>query len=132
MLLDACPTSIGTISLSPPATAAALAAIRQLGKQPELPGLLRQRTRFLRQLLSENDFEATGITNVVPVLMPDGIDVKDFCDYLLKQHGIWASPVWFIAKPRIRIVVNVLHTEAQLSQLVEALVATRGTFTGHD
>ena len=29
-LLDACPTSIGTISLPPPSTAAALEAIRQL------------------------------------------------------------------------------------------------------
>ena len=129
MLLDACPTSIGTISLSPPATAAALEAIRQLRKQPELPNLLRHRTQFFRALLADHGFEAIGETNVVPILLPEHINPKDFCDYMLKHHGIWASPVWFIAKPRVRVVVNVTHSEDDLRRLVDALVSTKALFS---
>ncbi|NKB76662.1 MAG: aminotransferase class I/II-fold pyridoxal phosphate-dependent enzyme [Gammaproteobacteria bacterium] len=124
-LLDACPTSIGTISLPPVAAAAALASIRQLEKDTHLPEVLRQKTRFFRGLLQENNFEALGMTNVVPVLVDESISPKDFAAYMLKQHGVWVSPVWFIAKPRLRVVVNVLHTEDELLALVESLVKTR-------
>jgi len=132
-LLDCCPTSIGTISPAPSVTAAALAAIKQLRQHPELPDQLRQNTRFLRRLLAERQFEVLGETNVVPVILPDEIAPKAFAEYLLKHHGVWVSPVWFIAKPRIRIVANVLHTEQELTRLADVLVQARDHFlAGND
>ncbi len=128
-LLDACPTSIGTISLPPSATAAALESIRQLCQQPELTRTLRENTIFLRKLLSDHGFETVGETNVVPVLLPDGIIPKYYAQYLLETMGIWVSPVWFIAKPRIRIVVNVSHSREELYSLVQAMVKAREAFS---
>lgn len=124
-LLNVSPTSIGTISLSPPLTAAALESIRQVRKHPELVQKLQENTRYLRSRLAENDFVAIGETNVVPVILPPEINPKMFGRQLMEKHGIWVSPIWFIAKPRLRITVNALHTKQDMERLVTGMVATR-------
>ncbi len=124
-LLDVSPTSIGTISLPPPTTAAALESIRQVRKFPERVQMLQENTRYLRSRLVEHDFDAIGETNVLPVILPQEINPKQFARELMENHGIWVSPIWFIAKPRIRITVNALHTQADMDHLVGGMVATR-------
>ncbi len=124
-LLNVSPTSIGTISLSPPLTAAALESIRQVRHRPELVTKLQENTRYLRSRLTEQGFAAIGETNVVPVILPSEINPKVFGRHLLEKHGIWVSPIWFIAKPRLRITVNALHTQEEMEQLVAAMIATR-------
>jgi glycine C-acetyltransferase len=66
-----------------------------------------------------------GETNVVPVLMPPEINPKEFGRRMLEDHGIWISAIWFIAKPRMRITVNALHTEEEMDRLVAAMATTR-------
>ncbi|MBD2102156.1 aminotransferase class I/II-fold pyridoxal phosphate-dependent enzyme [Leptolyngbya sp. FACHB-261] len=127
-LLNVSPTSIGTISLAPPLTAAALESVRKLRRSPQLVQRLQENTRYLRQCLATSDFIALGETNVVPVLLPEGINPKEFARRLLEDKGIWASAIWFIAKPRIRITVNALHTREEIDQLVDGLVSTRALF----
>jgi len=124
-LLNVSPTSIGTISLPPPTTAAALESIRQVRSNPQLVQKLQYNTHYLRSRLKEAGFEAIGETNVIPVLLPPGINPKHFGRTLLADHKIWVSPIWFIAKPRLRITANALHTEAEMDQLVSAMVQTR-------
>ncbi|MEO0985125.1 MAG: aminotransferase class I/II-fold pyridoxal phosphate-dependent enzyme [Cyanobacteria bacterium J06639_14] len=124
-LMDVCPTSIGTISLAPPLTAAALASIRQLRSEPQRVQTLQTNARYLRQGLLEAGFEAIGETNVIPVLLPPELNPKEFGRYMIETFGIWISPIWFVAKPRLRIVANALHTEEEMDRLVEAMVATR-------
>ncbi|MBO3463344.1 aminotransferase class I/II-fold pyridoxal phosphate-dependent enzyme [Aetokthonos hydrillicola Thurmond2011] len=124
-LLNVSPTSIGTISLPPPMTAAALESIRQVRKAPELVQKLQENTRYLRSRLAEHDFVAIGETNVIPVILPSELNPKLFARELLQTHGIWVSPIWFIAKPRVRITVNALHTQADMDRLVSTMVATR-------
>jgi glycine C-acetyltransferase len=124
-LLNVSPTSIGTISLPPPTTAAALESIRQVVKTPELVQRLQENTQYLRSRLEENDFMAIGETNVVPVLLPPELNPKIFARKLMNDHGLWVSPIWFIAKPRIRITVNSLHTREEMDRLVAGMVATR-------
>jgi glycine C-acetyltransferase len=124
-LLNVSPTSIGTISLSPPLTAAALESIRQVRQFPERVRILQENTRYLRSRLADHDFAPIGETNVVPVILPPEINPKVFGRHMLEHHGIWASPIWFIAKPRLRITVNALHTQEEMDQLVAAMVATR-------
>jgi glycine C-acetyltransferase len=124
-LLNVSPTSIGTISLSPPLAAAALESIRQVRKSPELVTNLQENTRYLRSLLMDNDFAAIGETNVIPVILPTETNPKLFARELIERHGIWVSPIWFIAKPRLRITVNALHTREEMERLVTAMVATR-------
>ena len=129
-LLDVSPTSIGTISLPPPVTAAALESIRQVRSHPERVSKLQANTRYLRSKLIAAGFEAIGETNVVPVLLPPDLDPKSFARALMEEHGIWVSAIWFIAKPRLRITANALHTQAEMDELVEAMVAVRQKLGG--
>ncbi len=124
-LLDTSPTSIGTISLPPPTTAAALESIRIVGRNPQLVQKLQGNSRYLRAILIEHEFTPIGETNVIPVMLPTEINPKYFASHLLEHHGIWISPIWFIAKPRLRIVANALHTQEEMDRLVRAMVATR-------
>jgi len=124
-LLDVCPTSIGTISLPPPTTAAALEAIRQVRQDPQLVQTLQANARYLRSRLIEHEFEALGETNVIPIILPEEINPKLFSRRLIEENGIWVSPIWFIAKPRIRVVANALHTKEEMDRLVAAMVAAR-------
>lgn len=124
-LLNVSPTSIGTISLPPPTTAAALESIRQVRKYPEIVQKLQENTRYLRSRLTEHDFAAIGETNVVPVILPPEINPKVFSRLLMQDYGLWVSPIWFIAKPRIRITVNALHTREEMDLLVAGMVAAR-------
>ena len=124
-LLNVSPTSIGTISLPAPTTAAALESIRQVRQAPELVRRLHENTRYLRSHLEAHGFEAIGETNVVPVILPPDVDPKVFGRKLMTDYGIWASPIWFIAKPRMRITVNALHTQEEMDRLITAMVGTR-------
>ncbi len=124
-LLNVSPTSIGTISLSPPLAAAALESIRQVRQRPEMVRNLQENTSYLRSRLLESDFLAIGETNVIPVLLPPEINPKIFARLIMQNYGIWVSPIWFIAKPRMRITVNALHTKEEIDHLVGGLVATR-------
>jgi glycine C-acetyltransferase len=124
-LLNVSPTSIGTISLPAPTTAAALESIRQVRQTPELVKRLQDNTRYLRSRLIENEFDAIGETNVVPVILPTEINPKVFARILMHDHGLWVSPIWFIAKPRMRITVNAIHTREEMDHLVEGMVAAR-------
>ncbi len=123
-LLDVSPTSIGTISLPPPTTAAALESIRIVRKEPDRVKALQENTRYLRSCLEAHDFAALGETNVVPVLLPPELNPKVYARELL-DCGIWVSPIWFIAKPRIRITVNALHTKEEMDRLVTSMVKMR-------
>ena len=58
-------------------------------------------------------------------MLPTEMNPKYFAHHLLENHGIWISPIWFIAKPRLRIVANALHTQREMDRLVTAMVATR-------
>jgi glycine C-acetyltransferase len=124
-LLNVSPTSIGTCSLAPPLTAAALQSIRVVKQHPELIQRLQASTHYMRSQLAVHGFESLGETNVVPILLPNELNPKEFAQLLLAEHGIWASAIWFIAKPRIRTTVNVLHTREQMDTLVQAMVAVR-------
>lgn len=123
-LLNVSPTSIGTCSLAPPLTAAALQSIRIVQEQPELVQRLQENTKYLRTRLAEEGFEAIGETNVVPILLPPELNPKHFAEELM-ECGIWASAIWFIAKPRIRTTVTAQHTREEMDALVKAMVTVR-------
>lgn len=124
-LLNVSPTSIGTISLPPPTTAAALESIRQVRKNPDLVRQLQDNSHYLRTRLLENGFHAIGETNVIPVVLPSEINPKVFSRKMMDDFGLWVSPIWFIAKPRIRITANARHTREEMDRLINGMVAVR-------
>jgi len=126
-LLNVSPTSIGTCSLAPPLTAAALQSIRIVRDQPERVTRLQENTKYLRSRLKAHDFMAIGETNVVPVMLPPEINPKIYARELM-DYGVWVSPIWFIAKPRVRITVNALHTREEMDRLVTSMAKARELF----
>ncbi len=123
-LLNVSPTSIGTCSLAPPLTAAALQSIRIVRDQPERVTRLQENTKYLRSRLKAHDFLAIGETNVVPVMLPPEINPKIYARELM-DYGVWVSPIWFIAKPRVRITVNALHTREEMDCLASSMAKAR-------
>lgn len=128
-LFNGCPTSMNTISLPAPTTAAALEAIRQVRQNPQLVQKLQKNTKYLRSLLHKHDFETMGETQVIPVFLPPELNPKLFASELIEKHGVWVSAVWYIAKPRLRITANALHTREEMDHLVSAMVSTRNALS---
>jgi glycine C-acetyltransferase len=62
---------------------------------------------------------------VLPTLLPPDLNPKYFARQLMAEHGLWVSPIWFIAKPRIRITANALHTQDEMDRLVDGMVQVR-------
>ncbi len=129
-LLNIQPSSICTISVPPPTAAAALESIRIVRRNPGLVQTLQSNTRYFRTRLGEVGFETTGVTNVVPILLPTEVNPKLFARRLIESYGIWVSPVWFIARPRLRVTINALHTKEEIDRFIDALVRTRAEFGG--
>jgi glycine C-acetyltransferase len=123
-LLNVSPTSIGTCSLAPALTAAALEAVRIVQDEPGIVAQLQANTKYMRSQLAAHGFEAIGETNVVPIMLPPDVNPKEFAQELLNQ-GVWASAIWFIAKPRIRTTVTSIHTKADMDCLVATMVKVR-------
>jgi glycine C-acetyltransferase len=123
-LLNVSPTSIGTCSLAPALTAAALEAVRMVQREPQLVKQLQDNTKYLRAQLAAYGFEAIGETNVVPIMLSEDLNPKAFATELLME-GVWASAIWFIAKPRIRTTVTAIHTREEMDMLVTTMAKVR-------
>lgn len=65
---------------------------------------------------------------MIPIILPTEVNPKLFARHLIESYGIWVSPVWFIARPRLRVTVNALHTKEETDRFVDALVGTRTVF----
>ncbi len=124
-LLNVSRPSAGTISLPPSTTAAALESIRQLRQNSLLTNKLQKNSYYLRESLKREGFDMAGETNLIPVFLPPLISPKKFAQKLLHEYGFWVSPVWYVSKPLLRIVVNVLHTQAEMDRLVTSMKKVR-------
>jgi 5-aminolevulinate synthase len=121
------PSFIFTTALPPAVAAAAQAAVRLLKQGGELRG------RHQRQaMLTKHALSAAGLpvmfnrSHIVPVLVGDAELCKSASDMLLERHSIYIQPINYptVEKgtERLRITPTPLHTDADVVQLVEALV----------
>ena len=124
-LLNVSRPSAGTISIPPSTTAAALESIRQLRQNSQLTTKLTKNSNYLRTFLKTQGFDTAGETHILPVYLPPSISPKKFAQKLLHEYGFWVSPVWYVSKPCLRIVANVLHTQVEMDRLVTSMKKVR-------
>ena len=119
---------IFTTSMSPVICAGALASIKYLKDHNELRVQHQERASKLKSMLAEVDIEVLDVasTHIVPVMIRDAKRCKEISDELLNEYGIYIQPINYPTVPegteRLRIAPTPLHTDAMMSDLVEALV----------
>ncbi|MGA3303444.1 MAG: 5-aminolevulinate synthase [Methylovirgula sp.] len=121
------PSFIFTTALPPAVAAAATTAVRLLKN-----GDVWRKQHQRQAMLTKHALSAAGLpvmpnpSHIVPVLVGDAERCKAACDMLLERHGIYIQPINYPTvergSERLRITPTPLHTDAQVAQLVEAMV----------
>ena len=121
------PQFIFTTTLPPMVTAGACAAIRHLKGS----GVERDGHQYMAAV-TKHALRAAGLpvlenpSHIVPLMVGDAERCKAASDLLLRRHDIYIQPINYptvaIGAERLRITPTPRHTEADVSNLVEALV----------
>jgi 8-amino-7-oxononanoate synthase len=118
------PGFVYSVGLSPPATAAALAALRVLKADPGRVATLQANGRFFVEEAARvglDTMTSAGLS-VVPVMIGDPVRAVRLTDRLL-ERGINALPIIHPAVPmkaaRIRFFITSRHTREQISSTVK-------------
>jgi 5-aminolevulinate synthase len=121
---------IFTTSLCPHLAAGALAAVQHVRAHPEARALQTRNAALLKAML-----QAVGMpvldtpSHILPIVIGDAHLCRRTSELLLAEHGIYVQPINYptVARgeERLRITPTPLHTEAQMRELIEALVAVR-------
>ncbi len=121
------PGFVFSVGMSPPNTAAALAALQQLQANPDRIARLRARSHLFLTLAQQNGLN-TGTsqdTPIIPIIVGDAEKAIALSQRLL-QRGINAQPMIYPSVPqnaaRLRFFISCLHTEAQIQETVKQLV----------
>jgi len=119
---------IFTTSSSPVLCAGALASVKYLKDHNELRIAHQERAATLTSMLKDRGIEIhqDACTHIIPVMIRDPFKCKTMSDTLLNEYGIFIQPInWPTVaqgEERLRIAPTPLHTDAMMSDLVDALV----------
>lgn len=120
------PGFLYSVGLSPPNTAAALAAIRLLEAEPERVSQLHERAGLFLALTKEKGLNTghSKDTAVIPVIVGDSIWCLKLSQMLFEQ-GINVQPILYPAveehTARLRFFITCLHTPDQIRFTVDAI-----------
>jgi 8-amino-7-oxononanoate synthase len=118
------PGFVYSVGLSPPATAAALAAIRLLKSDPARVAKLQENGRFFLEEANKAglDTMTSAGLSVVPVMVGDPVRAVRLTDRLM-ERGINALPIIHPAVPmkaaRIRFFITSKHTQEQIRTTIK-------------
>ena len=113
--------------MSPVLCAGALASIKYLKDHPELREAQQGQVKKLKIQLEDIGIEVSDhtTTHILPVMVRDAVRCKAMSDELLTEHGIYVQSINYPTVPhgeeRLRIAPTPFHTDAMISDLVEAL-----------
>jgi 7-keto-8-aminopelargonate synthetase-like enzyme len=120
------PGAVYSVGLSPPDTAAALAAIRLMKAEPERVRRLQGNAHLFLEFARERGLE-TGLSvgvSIVPVIVGSSA-ASIFLSNALLKSGINVQPILHPAveesATRLRFFLSCLHTEDQIRSTVEAV-----------
>ena len=117
---------IFTTALPPAVAAGAAASIRHLKDSSAEREAQQIRVAEIRRRL--DDIGLPHINNpshIIPIMVGDPVKCKFISDTLLEKHGIYIQPINYPTVPkgteRLRITPSPVHSDAQASQLIDAL-----------
>jgi 8-amino-7-oxononanoate synthase/acyl carrier protein len=120
------PGFVFSVGMPPMATAAALAAIRLLKKEPQRVHQLQARSKLFLELAKERGFN-TGMSKdspVIPVILGNSIHSLQLSNALL-QRGINVQPILYPAveesAARLRFFITSEHTEDQIRYTIDCM-----------
>jgi len=121
------PGFIFSVGLSPSDTAAAIAAFKQIQKEPERVERLRHNTKLFLSLAAERGLN-TGMNNgapIVPIVVGDALQCMRLSKNLF-ETGIYVQPMIYPAVPyndaRLRFFITAMHSEEEIEFTVNQLV----------
>ena len=118
---------IFTTSSSPVICAGALASVKYVMDHNELREQHQLQASKLKRKLAHYNIEvhSDATTHIVPVMIGDPVRCKKLSDVLLEEHGIYCQSINYptVAEgtERLRFAPTPLHTDAMISELVDAL-----------
>lgn len=121
-----CPGLIFSVGLAPADTAAAIAALDVLEREPNRPRELKERARFFRQLAREWGLDVSGSEDApISSLIVGDEYVAVALSRSLLQHGIHVQPIMWPAvsarSARLRFFITLDHTEEQMRLTIPAV-----------
>ncbi|WP_347277863.1 aminotransferase class I/II-fold pyridoxal phosphate-dependent enzyme [Leptolyngbya sp. FACHB-711] len=120
------PGFVFSVGMSPANTAAALAALQVLQKEPDRVTKLHQRSQLFLQLAQQHQLNtgASHSSPVIPVIVGEPYKAVQL-SHLLAERGIDVQPMVYPSVPyhasRLRFFVTCLHSEAQIRYTIEQL-----------
>jgi 8-amino-7-oxononanoate synthase len=126
-LINTARTLIFSTALSPPAVAAAMAALELLREQPRRVEKLQRNARVLREALAAGGVPVPGSsTQIVPLLVGDASEAVRASERAL-ERGIFAQAIRPPTVPegtsRLRLAVMASHTKSELREAAGVLAA---------
>ncbi|HEX7700563.1 MAG TPA: aminotransferase class I/II-fold pyridoxal phosphate-dependent enzyme, partial [Kofleriaceae bacterium] len=127
------PGFVYSVGISPANAAAALAALRELQRRPELVQTLQARAAYFLALCRERGIDTglSGGSAVVPCIVGDSVRCMLIAQ-ALAQTGINVQPIIYPAVEehlsRLRFFITARHTEAQLRYTADTLALISATF----
>ena len=126
-LINTARTLIFSTALSPPAVAAAMAALELLREQPRRVEKLQRNARVLREALAEAGMPVeAGETPIVPLIVGDADAAVAASDRAL-ERGLFAQAIRPPTVPpgtsRLRLAVMASHTKSELREAAGVLTA---------
>lgn len=123
----ATPGFVYSVGISPPLAAASLEALNILRTEPVRVARLRERARQFLDLARQHGID-TGFSqgySVIPVIIGSSLKAVRISNHLF-ERGINVQPIVYPAveerSARLRFFVSSLHSEAQVSAAIEALI----------
>ena len=126
MLRTYAPGFLYSVGMSPPNTAAALAALQLMQEEPERVARLRKNGLFFLQQAAKHGIN-TGLSKgyaIIPVIIGSSIKASRLANALVNR-GISTQPIIYPGVEeklaRIRFFISSEHTEVEIKQTIEIL-----------
>ncbi len=120
------PGFVYSVGLSPPNTAAALAALESIKANPQRVTRLRQNAALFLSLAKKAGLNtgASNSTPVIPIIIGNSLQALELSQRLFEQ-GVNVQPIMYPAveeaAARLRFFITSTHTEQQIRQTVKLL-----------